>query len=285
MQALRVARPLARSCRIAAMTSSNSTSTKDWSASQYLKFESERSRPARDLLAQVSLDKPRRIVDLGCGPGNSTEILRQRYPTAELSGMDSSPDMLEKARATLPDVQFHQADLTSYEPTETVDLFYSNAVFQWLSTAQRIPTIKRLLQTQQPGSVFAFQIPDNFTEPSHAAMRETADEGPWAETLRKLQPSLGQMPSPQEFYDALKPICADVNLWHTFYYHVLDDHEAVVEWVKGTGLRPFIDPLPVEQREEFLKVYLAKLRGAYPTSVDGKVILRYPRLFMVATRA
>lgn len=199
--------------------------------------------------------------------------------------MDSSPDMLTKARATLPDVPFYQADLTTYTPKDPIDLFFSNAVFQWLPQSDRIPTIKRLIQSQTPGSVFAFQVPDNFTEPSHAAMRETADEGPWAATLRPLQPARGIMPSPQELYDELKPICTEVDLWHTHYYHVLDDHEGLVEWVKGTGLRPFLDPLPEDQQKGFLESYLAKLRERYPSSVDGKVILRYPRLFMVATRA
>lgn len=267
------------------MRQSHSSSAKDWSASQYLKFERERTRPSRDLLAQVHLDNPRRVVDLGCGPGNSTAILRERYPSAELSGMDSSPDMLTKARATLPDVPFHQGDLTTYTPGDAVDLFFSNAVFQWLPKEERISTIKRLLQTQTPGSVFAFQVPDNFTEPSHAAMRETAEEGPWAVTLRALQPARGLMPPPQELYDELKPLCSEVDLWHSHYYHVLDNHEGLVEWVKGTGLRPFIDPLSDEQKAGFLEVYLGKLRERYPSSVDGKVILRYPRLFMVATRA
>ncbi|ETN40035.1 uncharacterized protein HMPREF1541_04310 [Cyphellophora europaea CBS 101466] len=263
----------------------HSTSAKDWSASLYLKFEKERSRPSRDLLAQVPLDNPHRVVDLGCGPGNSTAILRDRYPAATLSGIDSSPDMLNKARATLPSIPFHQADLTTYHPTDAVDLFFSNAVFQWLPESDRIPTIKRLLQSQAPGAVFALQVPDNFHEPSHAAMRETAETGPWAATLRPLQPARGLMPSPQVLYDALKPLCAHVDLWHSHYYHVLQDHGAVVEWVKGTGLRPFIDPLSEGQRREFLEVYLGKLRQLYPRSVDGRVILRYPRLFVVATRA
>ena len=267
------------------MSRNHSSSAKDWSASQYLKFERERTRPSRDLLAQIHLENPHRVVDLGCGPGNSTAVLRERYPTAELSGIDSSEDMLAKARATLPDVPFHQADLTTYTPTDAVDLFFSNAVFQWLPQNDRIPTIKRLLQTQTPGSVFAFQVPDNFIEPSHAAMRETAEEGPWAATLRPLQPARGLMPPPQELYDELKPLCSEVDLWHTHYYHVLENHEELVEWVKGTGLRPFLDPLPDEQRDGFLKVYLGKLRERYSISVDGKVILRYPRLFMVATRA
>lgn len=266
---------------------SYSSTTKDWSANQYLKFEAERSRPARDLLAQVPLTNPRHIVDLGCGPGNSTAIVRERYPSASLTGMDSSPDMLNKARATLPDVTFSQADLATYTPPPgtAVDLLFSNAVFQWLPHATRIPTMQRLLQSQPSGGVLALQVPDNFTEGSHAAMRAVADRSPFREVLAPLRPARERMPSPQELYDALKPLCATVDVWRTEYHHVLDDHQGVVEWVKGTGLRPFVDPLSEEMKTQFLEAYLSALKEVYPTSVDGKVILRYPRLFLVATRA
>ncbi|KAL1966061.1 hypothetical protein VTN77DRAFT_4809 [Rasamsonia byssochlamydoides] len=271
------------------LSQSTSRAAKDWSAEQYLKFAAERTRPARDLLAQVPLQSPRRVVDLGCGPGNSTAVLVAQYPNARITGMDSSPDMIAKARAALPDIEFTLADLNSYRPEESdpVDLFFSNAVFQWLPPGDRIRIITDLIQTQQPGGVFAFQVPDNFTEPSHAAMRETAaEEGqPWSATLRQLKPGLPPFESPRELYDAIKPFCSSVNVWHTFYYHVLDSHEAIVEWVKGTGLRPFIDPLEADEREAFLRAYLERLRKVYPqSSVDGTVLLRYPRLFLVAVR-
>jgi trans-aconitate 2-methyltransferase len=259
--------------------------TKDWSAAQYLKFEEERTRPSRDLLSQVPLKSPKRVVDLGCGPGNSTTVLAAQYPQSHITGMDSSPDMIEKARATLPGIEFTLDDLNSYTPNEPVDLFFSNAVFQWLSYVDRIKVIMKLIQTQPSGGVSAFQVPDNFMEPSHEAMRSLAAEGPWAATLSRLQPAREAFQSPQELYDQIKPLCSSVNLWHTHYHHVLDGHEALVEWVKGTGLRPFIDPLSTEEREGFLKAYLERLKKIYPSSYDGKVLLRYPRLFMVAIRA
>lgn len=258
--------------------------TKDWSATQYLKFNRERTRPSRDLLAQVPLTQPRHVVDLGCGPGNSTAVLVEQYPESKIVGMDSSPDMIEKAKAALPAHEFTLGDLQTYRPSQPVDLFFSNAVFQWLAHKDRIPVVKGLLETQSPGGVFAFQVPDNFDEPSHVAMREVADQGPWAEQLRALRPARDQFQSPQEIYDQLSPLCSSVDVWHTFYQHVLDNHEAIVEWVKGTGLRPFIDPLPSDQRDEFLRLYLERLRGLYPSSHDGKVLLRYPRLFVVAVR-
>lgn len=259
---------------------------KDWSADQYLKFAGERTRPSYDLLAQVPLTSPRRVVDLGCGPGNSTAVLAARYPDAHLRGMDSSPDMVRTAQTTLPDVPFELGDLSTYTPDEPADLLFSNAVFQWLPVQDRIPIIRRLIQTQPAGGVFAFQVPDNFTEPSHAAMRDTAaNGGPWTAVLKDRPQALAKFQSPQELYDQLKPLCSTLNIWHTHYYHILDNHEAVVEWVKGTGLRPFVDPLSAEDRQGFLDAYLARIKEVYPASFDGKVILKYPRLFVVAVKA
>ncbi|KAL4742461.1 S-adenosyl-L-methionine-dependent methyltransferase [Aspergillus similis] len=261
---------------------SRTVAAPDWSAKQYLKFEAERTRPARDLLAQVPLRSPRSVVDLGCGPGNSTAVLISRYPDARVAGMDSSPDMIRKARETLPGIEFTVDDLGTYTPKEPVDLFFSNAVFQWLPRGRRLEIIKRLIQAQPSGGAFAFQVPDNLAEPSHVAMREIAANGPWSSTLNSVDRESFQ--SPHELYDELKPLCAEVNIWHTYYNHSLENHEAVVEWVKGTGLRPFIDPLSRPDRESFLKAYLGRLEQLYPKSYDGRVLLRYPRLFVVAVR-
>ncbi|KAF2096983.1 S-adenosyl-L-methionine-dependent methyltransferase [Rhizodiscina lignyota] len=261
------------------------SATSDWSSSQYLKFEAERTRPSRDLLAQVPLEFPETIVDLGCGPGNSTAVIAARYPDSRITGMDSSPDMIKKAKATLPNIEFTLGDLHTYPPKEPTDLFFTNAVFQWVPYADRIPIIKRLIQTQSSGGVFALQVPDNANEPSHAGMRIAALEGPWAKTLSGRRTALDPFQTPQELYDEIKPLCSSLDIWHTNYEHVLDDHWAVVEWVKGTGLRPFVDPLSEVEKEGFLKAYLERIKKAYPAQYDGKVLLRYPRLFMVAVRA
>lgn len=263
---------------------------KDWNANQYLKFKEERTRPVYDLLAQIPISSPRRVVDLGCGPGNSTEVLVSKWPEAHISGMDSSPDMLEKARARVSNIEFELGDLNTWTPPrnteEKVDVFFSNAVFQWIPSEKRLPLVTRFIEMQSPGGVFAFQVPDNFLEPSHTMMRETASEAdkPWTELLRSRQPALARFQSTQEIYDALTPLCSSINIWHTYYYHVLENHEAVVEWVKGTGLRPFIDPLSDEDRAGFVAAYLERIKKAYPVSVDGKVIFRFPRLFVVAVR-
>ncbi|KIW63232.1 hypothetical protein PV04_10095 [Phialophora macrospora] len=267
----------------------------DWSATQYLKFEAERTRPARDLVAQIPLKSPARVVDLGCGPGNSTAVLAAHFPHAHITGVDSSPDMIAQARARLPGVEFSLGDLRDFAregpPAEPEGrqpqpkLVFSNAVFQWLPHDDRLPLLEALLAARQPGDVLAFQVPDNFDEPSHRALRATADEGPWAETLRPVRTFRRAFQSPRELYDRLRPLCRDLDVWHTHYYHVLDDAPAIVEWVKGTGLRPYVDRLSPLERPAFLADYLRRLEHEYPPLGDGKVCLRYPRLFVVAVRA
>lgn len=260
---------------------------KDWSSAQYLKFNSERTRAARDLLSQIPLASPKHVVDIGCGPGNSTAVVAERYPNAHLSGIDSSPDMIKKAQETLPEISFKVADLESYAPEVPADLYFSNAVFQWLSASHLPRILQRLVGQLPPGGVLAFQVPDNLSEPCQAAMRDTASESgaPWEETLRRAAPGRDPFPTEGELYDTLRPLCSDVDIWRTTYYHRMDDHQAIVEWVKGTGLRPFIDPLSSAERQAYLDSYLEKIKNQYPIQQDGKVLLAYPRLFVVATKA
>ncbi len=256
--------------------------TKDWSAKQYLKFEDERTRAARDLLAQVPLTDAKRIVDLGCGPGNSTELLIRRFPQAEVIGVDSSPDMLRQARERLPQNEFIQADLSSWKPQADTDLLFANAVFQWVP--DHLSVLRRLVESLPQGSVLAVQMPDNLDEPSHVAMREVATSGPWAEMLADAVARRKPLPRPEVYYDSLKPLCARVDVWHAIYNHPLASAEAIVEWVKGTGLRRFVDPLDDEQRADFLKRYTAQIEKTYAVRVDGKRFYRFPRLFIVAIR-
>jgi trans-aconitate 2-methyltransferase len=252
----------------------------DWSANQYVKFEGPRTRPASDLAAQIPLQEPRKVYDLGCGPGNSTETLRRRFPKASITGVDSSPDMLEKAQKRLPDMAFIQADLSTWTPPSDADVFYSNAVFQWVPN--HIPVLQRLLQALPEGGALAVQMPDNFTEPTHSAMRDVANGGAWAPLLKDApRPHL---PPVGVYYDALRAHAQYVDIWHTLYEHPLDGAEAILEWVKGTGLRPFLDPLSEPERKEFVAQYKARLAAAYPPQCDGKSLLRFPRLFMVAVR-
>ena len=253
----------------------------DWSPTTYLRFEDERTRPARDLLAQVPASKVRRAIDMGCGPGNSTELVIARFPGAEVVGLDSSPAMLEEARNRLPGVHFEAADARTWVPGGDTDLVFANAIYQWVP--DHLAQLPRVLAGLPAGGVLAVQMPDNVGEPSHQLMRAVAASGPWAERLGDA--ARAPLPPVQAYYDALRPFAAHVDIWHTAYNHVLADAAAIVEWVKGTGLRPFVDPLGPAEREAFLAAYLERVAEAYPPAADGKVLLRFPRLFIVAQRS
>jgi len=254
----------------------------DWSARQYLKFEDERTRPPRDLLAQVPLDRAERVVDLGCGPGNSTELLIERFPDAEVIGIDSSPDMLRQARARLPRCAFVHGDLATWMPKSRTDLLFGNAVFQWVPDHAAV--LQRLLRALPAGGVLAVQMPDNTGEPALALMREVAEKGPYAGHPELYNAARDDLPTPGDYYDLLRPLCSHLDIWHTVYNHVMTGPAGIVEWFKGSALRPFLDALESEQRTAFLADYTARIARAYRARHDGKVLLRFPRLFIVAAR-
>lgn len=254
----------------------------EWNAGQYLKFEDERTRPAIDLLARVPLSDPKRCIDLGCGPGNSTELLVKRYPNATITGLNSSAAMLEKARERLPDVAFEIGDIANWSPSETFDLIFANAALQWVpGHASLLP---RLVAALNPGGYLAVQVPNNLHEPSHVLMREVAARGPWASRLAGAMTAREQIGSFGEYYTYLRQAGCSVDLWRTTYVHCLEDAGAIVEWVKATGLRPFLDPLDEAEQKDFLALYQAEIAKAYQPQFDGKVLLPFPRLFMVARR-
>ncbi|WP_312418316.1 trans-aconitate 2-methyltransferase [Shinella sp.] len=255
-----------------------------WSAAQYLKFEDERTRPARDLLAQVPADLPAGTVyDLGCGPGNSTELLVQRFPGRGVKGVDNAADMLKAARQRLPGVDFVECDLATWRPPAPAALLYANAVFQWLP--DHLGLLAELMDGLRPGGVLAVQMPDNFDEPSHRLMEESALAGPWQSVFAEGAPRRKRLPPPAAYFDALAPKAARVDVWHTAYNHPMADAGAIVEWVKGTGLRRYLDHIPAEHHADFVADYERRIAAAYPPLADGRLLLRFPRLFIIAVKA
>ena len=250
-----------------------------WDERQYAMFLDARTRPARELLARVPLAAVQRAIDLGCGPGNSTELLRERWPAARITGVDSSPQMLKSARAALPDVGWIESDLRAYRPEAPVDVIFANAVFHWLPDHQQL--LAALLEQLRPGGALAFQMPYNAEEPSHRAMRELP--GPWLPRLRRVRPE-APVGTPQFYYDSLAPRAATVDIWQTRYEHVMPDADAIVEWVKGTGLRPYLEALAESEREAYLAAYRDAIANAYPARSDGRRLFSFPRLFVVALK-
>lgn len=253
----------------------------DWNPALYARYEDERTRPAAELLARVPLQAPARIVDLGCGSGNSTELLAQRYPAAETLGIDTSPAMLDSARERLPALRFELGDIAAWNPPQPVDLAYANASLQWVPGHEQL--FPRLLAALAPGGVLAVQMPDNLDQPSHAAMREIAADPRYAAQIGDAAALRSRILPAEGYYDLLARD-AEVDVWRTIYCHRMDDPAAIVQWLRATGLRPFLDRLDAPLQAQFLADYERRIDAAYPARADGRRLLAFPRLFVVARR-
>ena len=254
-----------------------------WSPAQYLAFEGDRTRAVRDLLAAVPAGHAGAVVDIGCGPGNSTELLAARYPGARTTGLDSSPEMVAAARRRLPGLGFEVADISTWHGPGPFDVILGNAVLQWVPDHAAVLT--RLIGMLRVDGSLAIQVPDNLDEPAYQAMRAVAAEEPWAATLRDATGFRAVQHTAAAYYEMLRPQCSRVDVWTTTYQHVLPGGPiAVVEWFKGSGLRPYLAALGGDQRTEFLSRYAARIAAAYQIHPDGAVLLPFPRLFFVATR-
>jgi len=254
-----------------------------WSAKQYVAFEDERTRPARDLLAAVPAIDARSAVDIGCGPGNSTALLAERFPGAVVTGIDSSRDMIEAARKRLPQLRFEVADIEDWSAPDRFDVILANAVLQWVPDhAALLPALVAKLAA---GGALAIQMPDNLDTAAHRLMREIAADGPWAAKLSAAAAARTALAAADWYYALLRSSCNRVDVWRTTYYHALSGGAgAVLEWFKGSGLRPFLDPLDGGERIAYLERYKAAVERAYPPLADGTVLLPFPRLFIAAVR-
>lgn len=251
-----------------------------WSAQQYARFEDERTRPVRDLVAAIPRDEARTAIDLGCGPGNSTEVLAARYPEATVRGLDSSADMIRAARERLEDIEFELADIADWRAPAPVDIILANASLQWLPDHALL--YPRLVAQLSKGGCLAVQTPDNLAEPAHRIARDVAARDPWSGKLAHV--AHPDRHDAAWYYALLKPRCARVDVWRTTYFHPLQDHDAIVEWFKGSALQPYLAPLDAEERQAFLAAYRRDIAAAYPLLADGTTLLPFPRLFIVAMR-
>ncbi|MEU6660695.1 trans-aconitate 2-methyltransferase [Streptomyces sp. NPDC046821] len=255
-----------------------------WDPQQYLRHADHRTRPFLDLLARVQ-GEPARIADLGCGAGNVTALLARRFPEARITGYDNSPQMLERAAAYASDrLDFVLADAGTWTPGETFDLIISNALLQWVpGHMDRFPDWVGAVAS---GGTFAFQVPGNFEAPSHVLMRELAGSARWRERVGGVLRHGDAVASPARYLERLAALGCDVDAWETTYLHVLEGSDPVLDWVKGTGLRPVLTALAGDPagREEFVAEYAGLLREAYPATEHGTVF-PFRRIFVVARRS
>lgn len=255
-----------------------------WNSNQYLKYSHQRTQPAIDLAARIDIAHPRRVVDLGCGPGNSTAVLARRWPYAHITGLDNSPPMIAAARQAQPGGHWIQADIASWEatPDDKPDILFSNAALQWVGDHAHL--MPHLLHQLNPGGALAVQMPANSDAPPHRLMHRLAASSMWRSAF-KVTPVEWHVHEPDFYYDLLAPLAARMDLWCTDYLHILEGVTAIVDWYAGTGLRPWLDALPDDPtRQRFLADYEAGLRPHFPPRRDGRVIFPFRRLFIVAYR-
>lgn len=253
-----------------------------WDPALYLKYGGERTRPAADLLARVPVTDPSQVVDLGCGPGNSTALLAARWPAAHIAAVDADPNMLDRARRSGPRCRYVHADIAAWQPDQPPDVIFSNAVLHWLDDhAALFPRLVRLLPA---GGVLAVQMPHNFDAPSHTLLRQVARGGPWAPTL---EPLLRDKPvaALETYHRWLAPLSSALEIWETTYLVRLSGADPVLSWMRGTALRPLLDALDPKAAGMYEAAYAERLRDAYPREPDGITLFPFRRLFIVATRA
>ncbi|MCA0432853.1 MAG: trans-aconitate 2-methyltransferase [Proteobacteria bacterium] len=253
----------------------------DWNPQAYLAFADERLRPAQDLLARVPPGPCEVIFDLGCGPGNSTALLHAAWPAARITGVDSSPAMLAKARDVVPAATFIEADVTAFAPPEA-DLIYSNALFQWIPGHVAVWT--RLLSAMKPGAILAVQMPDNLNEPSHALMRDVASLPQFEAKLKGRETVRARIELPRTYHDALAPFASRIDIWRTEYNHIVTAASGIADFFASTGLKRYLDALEETDARAFRALYEERLVKAYPPLKDGRVMFALPRIFIVAQR-
>lgn len=254
----------------------------DWDPKLYLKFSDQRSRPASDLIAQIRLDNPKRLIDLGCGTGNSTEQLHGRWPSAELTGLDSSAAMLARARQNHADWKWIESPIEDWQPERSYDLVFSNAALHWVPNHGELFPL--LLNSVAPGGAMAVQMPYNFQSPAHQAMKKIAADPRWSGLLDGAS-ERAHVELMSFYYHVLSKTAVALNIWETVYLQIVDGPRAVLDWVRSTAMRGYLDCLPDDgQRNIFEEMCLREFEKSYIADEQGKVLFPYRRMFIIAYR-
>lgn len=254
----------------------------DWDSIQYLKFKTQRTQPSIDLVKRIDLSNPKKVIDIGCGPGNSTNVLYERFQNADILGVDYSKNMLEKAKANYPKLHFAEFDARNdfWDLDNDYDIVFSNACIQWIPNHKELlPKMMSLLRT---GGVLAVQIPVQFNEPIHKIINEVSSRNCWKEKFNFKR--IFNILDDCEYYDILSEVSSDFEMWQTTYYHKMNSHQEIIEWYKSTGLKPYLDSLDGQDKEEFLNDVYNEIVKHYKIQKNGEIIFKFPRLFFVAEK-
>ncbi len=251
-----------------------------WNPDLYLKFGNERAQPAIDLVSAIDIESPKKIIDLGCGSGNSTALLKNRWPNAEITGLDSSLEMIEKARESDSSIDWIVGHIEDLSPNDKYDLIFSNAALQWIENHDRL--LPCLVDALTNNGVFAAQVPNNESSPYHQVILRVASNPKWSHKLAAAKNPLTYH-SIDYYYELLETQCSSLRLWETEYCHVMDSAESILQWTSGTGLRPYLEALKTEEeRNAFKAEALEGYRDAYPVQSNGKVLFPFRRQFILA---
>lgn len=254
----------------------------EWNAKQYTKFLKERTQPAIDLANRINLSAPNKIIDIGCGPGNSTRVLYEKFPKAHIIGADNSENMLNQAKVNNTELDFKLFDANTDFPLlkQKFDVVFSNACIQWIPNHKAL--IPKMMSILKDGGILAVQTPMNYKEPIHIIISELVSSSKWKNKFAK--PRVFYNLTQGEYFDLLSDISSDFSIWETVYCHRMSSHESIMEWYKGTGLRPYLEALNESDALEFENDVYNEVKKAYPVQVNGEIIFRFPRFFFTAVK-
>jgi trans-aconitate 2-methyltransferase len=256
---------------------------REWDPDHYLQFKRERTQPSIDLVARIQMDNPKTIIDIGCGPGNSTQILLNRWPHADILGIDSSKAMIERARQDYPHQKWKVADAATLTTRPTYDIVFSNAAIHWIPRHHLL--LQRLFQMLNENGILAVQVPANQESPLYKSILRVSMSKKWSPFTADREDSITYH-SADYYYGQLGLYTKEIVIWETIYYHIMKSHEELIEWYKGTAMKPLLDSLPNdESREEFKREVLIGCQASYPLQRDRRILYPFKRLFFIARKS